>query len=562
MAREHDDMPSSNKRRRGADGNGEPISVVNVPLSKLLRTIGELETFCKTNQNVHREIKKLVGELKYSGKVVATEDSNMRTVLQETKKTYEEEEQILIHRKEKTKAEIKKLRDTQDGGGTCLKCRSAETKAAIEVDFKRLNIQTYEDFQPLAEKKWTLNSFKKTTLDASDSLKVDADHLVIFCDLEANRRTKWSRRIINRFPEILEVEEYTCEGGKYAQIEQETIYKSKDGTNNKKRKTITVAYFDPTRQDERNKKDVFNILKELKDYIKNNDVQETVVAMALPQGIGTKQTRKILECIFYNTNCKITVKKDSDKGNTKDRDRKSGQAITIDGSSNTFADTLKKIKEVVKDEDQLQRIKKVQRTAKGDLMIKIEREAKPIKDQIEEALQGQKIRTVGEAKQKTLQIRDIDETCEEEEIRNILNARCQIQAPDNFKIRSLRPTQRGTQMLTITAQEEDAEKLLALGRIKIGLTQCKIEERIEVERCFKCWGYGHKANKCSGEDRTDLCRRCSGKGHKIEKGENEASCPLCNEKGHTPGSGQCKSFRKAITEERKSLKKRNSTSYN
>ncbi|KYB24568.1 hypothetical protein TcasGA2_TC031704 [Tribolium castaneum] len=174
--------------------------------------------------------------------------------------------------------------------------------------------------------------------------------------------------------------------------------------------------------DGRNKEDIFNILKELKDCIKNDDVQETVVAMALPQGIETEQTRKILECIFYNTNCRIIVK-DSDKKNTKDRDRKSGQAIIIDGSSDTFADTLKKIKEVVKDEDQLERIQKVQRTAKEDLMIKIAGEAKPIKDQIEEALQGQKIRTVGEAKQKTLHIRDINETCKEEEIRKILNAR-------------------------------------------------------------------------------------------------------------------------------------------
>ncbi|EEZ99145.2 hypothetical protein TcasGA2_TC012926 [Tribolium castaneum] len=437
MARE-DDMPGS-KRRRGADGKEEPISEVNVSLSKLLRTIGELETFCKTNQNVHREIKKIVVELKYGGKVVATEDSNMRTILQETKKTYEKKEQILIHREEKMKAEIKKLRDTQGGAGTCPKCRSAETKAAIEVDFKRLNIQTYKDFQSFAEKKWTPNSFKKTTIDASDPLKGDAEHLVIFCDLDAKRRTKLSRRVINRFPEILEGEEYAREGGKYAQIEQETIYKSKDGTNNKKRKTITVAYFDPTRQDRRNKEDIFNILKELKDCIKNDDVQETVVAMALPQGIETEQTRKILECIFYNTNCRIIVK-DSDKKNTKDRNRKSGQAIIIDGSSDTFADTLKKIKEVVKDEDQLERIQKVQRTAKGDLMIKIAGEAKPIKDQIEEVLQGQKIRTVGEAKQKTLHIRDIDETCKEEEIRKILNARCQIQAPNNFKIRSLRPT--------------------------------------------------------------------------------------------------------------------------
>ena len=64
---------------------------------------------------------------------------------------------------------------------------------------------------------------------------------------------------------------------------------------------------------------------------------------------------------------------------------------------------------------------------------------------------------------------------------------------------------------------------LALGRTtcdgsctlfaRFGEVKCRIREHVEVSRCFRCLGYGHRSRGCSNPDRKDACWRCGTTGH-------------------------------------------------
>ncbi|XP_046603616.1 uncharacterized protein LOC124297064 [Neodiprion virginianus] len=55
--------------------------------------------------------------------------------------------------------------------------------------------------------------------------------------------------------------------------------------------------------------------------------------------------------------------------------------------------------------------------------------------------------------------------------------------------------------------ERTARKLVALGKIKIGWTVCRIRERVAVDRCHRCQGYGYHATQCLGPDNSNACRK-------------------------------------------------------
>lgn len=38
-------------------------------------------------------------------------------------------------------------------------------------------------------------------------------------------------------------------------------------------------------------------------------------------------------------------------------------------------------------------------------------------------------------------------------------------------------------------EAEDAERVIAIGKIGIGLEICKIQERMNIEKCYKCWAF-------------------------------------------------------------------------
>ena len=84
---------------------------------------------------------------------------------------------------------------------------------------------------------------------------------------------------------------------------------------------------------------------------------------------------------------------------------------------------------------------------------------------------------------------------------------------------------------------------------------CRVRARIEVLRCFKCLGFGHRKKDCEGPDRSDCCWKCGITGHRAAGCAGSQTCFLCRgsedrEAAHVARSGKCAAFKAARTEAR------------
>nr|XP_022908735.1 uncharacterized protein LOC111420061 [Onthophagus taurus] len=168
------------------------------------------------------------------------------------------------------------------------------------------------------------------------------------------------------------------------------------------------------------------------------------------------------------------------------------------------------------------------------------------------------VRRLGEPTD-TLHIRGMDASMEKWEVREAIEAALGVKNMD-MQTSELRPMRNDTQAITVTMDTKQAETLMRGGPIKIGLTRCYIERRIKLERCFRCWGYGHTAKDCKEDiDRSKLCFKCGKENHDQGVCKNKEACPLCKVDGHKAGTGRCKAFMAALSLVRKADRKVNGT---
>lgn len=111
---------------------------------------------------------------------------------------------------------------------------------------------------------------------------------------------------------------------------------------------------------------------------------------------------------------------------------------------------------------------------------------------------------------------------------------------------------RGQQSAVITMVTKDADKLLSLRTTRIGFFDCHIQERITVDRCYRCWEFGHNARMCANKeiDLSNSCYKCGQPGHHKAKCESAVDfCPTCKTEGHQSGTG--KVFRVALNRKKR-----------
>lgn len=127
----------------------------------------------------------------------------------------------------------------------------------------------------------------------------------------------------------------------------------------------------------------------------------------------------------------------------------------------------------------------------------------------------------------------------------------EVKDKEAVEVKSLRPGPRGTQNATIILAELDTKRLVACHKLRVEMGTIKVEERIDLLKCFRCWDYGHMASSCKGEDRAGACQKCGQTGHMAKECQNNNYCPLCKEERHEAGRRGCKTQKKALEKERK-----------
>lgn len=154
----------------------------------------------------------------------------------------------------------------------------------------------------------------------------------------------------------------------------------------------------------------------------------------------------------------------------------------------------------------------------------------------------------------TIHILDVDATTTKEETVRAITGIVGSKDPQEITITSMRPSRDGNQIVTVQAPRVKANILVKAGRIKIGWVNCRIRERVTVIRCFRCLGFGHRANECNGPDRSDRCLNCHQVGHRAKECTGLHYCPSCETDEHRADTTKCPAFRKLVNAHMKQSK--------
>jgi hypothetical protein len=159
-----------------------------------------------------------------------------------------------------------------------------------------------------------------------------------------------------------------------------------------------------------------------------------------------------------------------------------------------------------------------------------------------------------------LVMRDLDRTVTENEIRAAIGA---VIGPngmgEQIQISDLKKPQGGMAgMATLHLPDVEADRLLEVGRVRIGWNQCRVQERMVPMRCFQCLRFGHLASRCAAEKRVAAgsCFRCGKEGHLARECENDPWCHNWGVAGHRGDRVACPEYRKAMEATRESRRPR------
>ena len=70
-------------------------------------------------------------------------------------------------------------------------------------------------------------------------------------------------------------------------------------------------------------------------------------------------------------------------------------------------------------------------------------------------------------------------------------------------------------------------------RVFVGLDSCRVEEFLQITRCYRCYGFGHVSAKCRVPQ--EVCGHCAKEGHTYKdcgkKKEEKSECINCKKRG-------------------------------
>lgn len=158
-----------------------------------------------------------------------------------------------------------------------------------------------------------------------------------------------------------------------------------------------------------------------------------------------------------------------------------------------------------------------------------------------------------------LEMRDLDSFTTEVEVREPI--RNHLGLPDaDVKVSLSKPNNRGLKLAVVSLGDLLANDLLKATRIKVGWICGRVRRRVEVQKCFRCLGYGYLAASCKGTDRSRLCFKCGSGEHKAKDCTSTGVCQVCAEVGqsqdrlqHVPGTRGCAVFISALEKAKKAV---------
>lgn len=478
---------SSHKKRKGS-----PLEV-SMSKRELIRIFGELmheiealHTLSKGSSNVKKEIVRSINRLK---DITYLAEGHVDVLPSPQKPASESSQATMVSQGTQTSS-------TQSEASTQTQSRESEefrnhiAAATEQVDKVEL-IQT----------EWPKETFKNTSLKRKCFLSSDCPVRVVW---QALNNTKEEKGILAQFPSLSRAD-LNRTPISICNSDQLTLA---DGSTTTLSRKLIVCGVDKEADPE-------NILKTAIDLSLSTEGEEIVEILAPDFNLSI--TRRSLEIAFWNTNTKIILctRKPGNEGRVKSmgkEDRGAG-SLTVRADGKTFADLAKDLSSNVNWQDVGIEIASMRKTANGDLQLRVRggsEKASIVARAITSNVEGSSVSS--DERKRVLHIKNIPFDATAEEVIAAVHVAAGGQNTEAL-LTNLRPAYGGAQNATVKIDKSGADKIISIGKIKIGFISCVVEERKSDRRCYKCWNVGHRPTDCKGPAKSKTCFNCQQEGH-------------------------------------------------
>lgn len=388
-------------------------------------------------------------------------------------------------------------------------------------------INTWEKLEELKDIEWSGSAYARTEIKIGNpALGQETCKILV---KERSRDSGAQDAYVRRYPELGELE------GDFEVLESSTKIRS----SNSSRKDTRIFSLKPM-----GPVDLWEKLKQVEAEVQDGeDVGIHHVNM-----MDLSLFRKVLECIFKNGTGRVTLYTSLRKQNEGAAPRSYG--IVVSEGNKPYREVLDIVKKTITDAKDIDAVRGARSTKDGKVLLLLDRNVEAMTN-IKRVLKDSgrvKAREVGAGKT-IYHMRGMAEGTSGNEVVEAITSQCGFRR-ETITISQLRPNRGGTLAATVSIPAGMEDRMPEGSNIRVGLARCRVEKRLEVRKCFKCWAYDHEARECTGEDRSGACYKCGIKGHKAEECQNKERCPICDEEGHYLGSGRCSSFRNALKKAR------------
>lgn len=528
------------------------------PKRELAETAERLVLYAKSLQIL--KIESLLEDNGENPKTAGEQDEiqSLRGQLLSMEDKYRNDMQKMTQELKKYKQEIQDMKniDKDLSGISCEEC-----KKTIERKQKRRQIkleETLNNFQSITEEEWESDLFQKIPEEPNPIGEAPPGwDIVLPCSKEVSSNDRATRRAIENFGGKEGLKKQNRGNGELVLMTHTVGFPDEDENMVFINKWIYYPIISEKISDEVvEERHIFDSFKTIKRHITENNRKNLAVPV-IEGVVGTAITR-IVTYLFSDTHIEIKLFKDhkvqprnyarqvsqaksktDDSSDAKRPRRPKGDALLIKMDNMKYADLFKTVRSSINPSEIGVDIQQIRETRKGELLVSVRNgsdKAEVLRKEISQKFP--KASVLMRKERKVLHIKNLDSLTTEEDVREALVKTTNLKEKD-IDVRALRPAFGNKQNVTVVMEVEAADKLLQSGSIKIGWMRCRILERKEVMKCYRCWDYGHKKSQCTGPNRENNCLKCGNEGHKAKDCQNKECCVNCGKEGHQTGSFKC-----------------------
>lgn len=279
------------------------------------------------------------------------------------------------------------------------------------------------------------------------------------------------------------------------------------------------------------------------------DNRRQKIAIPIPPLLSIERTRKLIECVFNSKNIEVYLFVTSGAlSNNNVQDKKQTVIIKPNGVGKSYSDTVRNLRRELNTKELGIRVGHVSETKDGDVKMVIYSEKKDsgniLKTAINEKMQHLKVDV--EITKKDLVIRDLKEDMTNDDIIDAIQREYKpdIVERDKIVVHTPREDYKGRNRF-VSVPEAVALKLLKMRRLEMGWDRCRIEEKVNLTKCYNCLHFGHFASECSeGKNcMAGTCLKCGSKEHLAKDCSNKLKCYVCKEGEHRADSMACPRYK-------------------